>query len=84
MDTRPRPIWQLLIIMTEYSEYDSLTCDECFTLLEYLAGEAAKGADIEILQQAIRRHLEHCPGCREHHLARLLEMEEQNKWRKTR
>lgn len=49
----------------------SLTCDECFAILEYLADEAANGADPRILREAVRRHLEHCPDCREHHRLRL-------------
>ena len=54
----------------------SLTCDECFAILEYLALEALDGAEEEKLEAALRRHLEMCPDCREHHLKRLQKLEE--------
>ncbi|MGD9092798.1 MAG: hypothetical protein PVF74_08105 [Anaerolineales bacterium] len=54
----------------------SLTCDECFAVLEYLAMEAMNGAKEMLLKRALQKHLEMCPDCREHHLERLRLLEE--------
>ncbi len=69
-----RPFWQTLVA-ADSGENIVLTCDECFAILEYLAGEAAEGADLQTLYQAAQRHLAHCPDCRTHHLQRLRDME---------
>jgi hypothetical protein len=45
--------------------------------LEYLADSAVAGADPDRLRRSARRHLAHCPDCREHHLRRLRELEAQ-------
>lgn len=44
-----RPLWKLLIVFSEPDHNDELTCDECFNILEYLAGEAVKGLDINYI-----------------------------------
>ena len=75
MNRPSRPIWKLLIVFSEPGQADGLTCDECFNVLEHLAGEAVRGIDVELLREAVQRHLEHCPDCREHHLHRLGELE---------
>jgi hypothetical protein len=69
-----RPFWQVLVA-ADSGEDVTLTCDECFAILEYLAEEAAAAADAQTLQKAAQRHLAHCPDCREHHLRRLRELE---------
>ena len=73
----PRPIWKLLSIVAEPERARNLalTCDECFAVLEYIAIQAQNGADVNTLKVAIRRQLEMCPDCREHHLERLRELE---------
>jgi hypothetical protein len=71
-----RPFWQTLVA-ADSGENIVLTCDECFTILEYLAEEAAEGADLQTLQKAAQHHLTHCPDCRAHHLKRLIELEAQ-------
>ena len=78
-----RPFWQTLVA-ADSDESIALTCDECFIILEYLAEEAAEGADLQTLQQAAQHHLTHCPDCREHHLKRLIELEAQLAARKNR
>ena len=65
-----RALWQILVA-ADSGPAVALTCDECFAILEYLADEAANGADLRILRESLRRHLEHCPDCQEHYLLRL-------------
>ena len=75
MDRPPRPIWKLLIVFSEPEQDGELTCDECFNIMEYLAGEAVRGIDMKILREAVHHHFEYCAGCHEHHLQRLEELE---------
>ena len=75
MNRTSRPIWKLLIAFSEPEQVDELTCDECFNVLEHLAGEAMRGIEVELLRKVVHQHLEHCPGCREHHIKRLDELE---------
>jgi predicted anti-sigma-YlaC factor YlaD len=72
MTFRFRPFWQIL---ADSSEAATLTCDECFIILEYLADEAAEGADLPTLHRAVQSHLARCPDCRAHHLQRLSKLE---------
>ena len=65
-----RPVWEILAASSSKDD-TQLTCDECFAVLEYLANEATEGADPQALLQIARRHLVHCPDCREHHEQRL-------------
>lgn len=78
MATGTRPFWRILVLAAENGAQVPLNCDECFLILEYLAEAAAYGADERYLRQVVRRHIECCPDCREHHLQRLNELEE--KW----
>jgi hypothetical protein len=56
-------LWQLL-----REEPSTLTCDECFAVMEYYAELLAQGG--EALLPEIRKHLDNCPSCRmEHHAA---------------
>ena len=67
-----KPLWQLL-----QEEPSTLTCDECFAVMEYYAELLAQGG--ETLLPEIIKHLDGCPSCRiEHHAAlqRLVSMRE--------
>lgn len=56
-----RALWQLLL-----DEPSSLTCEECFAVLEYYA-EVLAGGGAQLLPQ-ILDHVKHCPDCSlEHH-----------------
>jgi hypothetical protein len=66
-----RPLWQILISITQRNQPVSLDCDECFQYLEHLAEEALAGAEKDTLQEAIKDHLVNCPDCLEHHMKRL-------------
>lgn len=71
-----RPLWQILA-RAAHSPSTTLTCDECFVALEYLADMIDAGADPRVVWQAAQRHLTRCPECREHHLQRIRELESQ-------
>ena len=70
-----RPLWQILITFKDRSPSISLTCDECFLIIEHLADEALAAVKEEDLQTALMQHLEHCPDCQEHHMQRLSDLE---------
>jgi len=75
------PLWQVLLKLTANDLTGLLTCDECFTFLEFLfelaSPNVANRDDIRLenLAQAIRKHEQHCPHCQEHHRQRLQEWE---------
>lgn len=69
-----RPLWEILAASSSKDDTE-LACDECFAVLEYLADEATEGANLQVLLQTARRHLVHCPDCREHHEQRLSRLE---------
>jgi hypothetical protein len=51
-----RPVWQLLL-----EDPSDLTCDECFSVMEYYAELLAKGST-DRLPEVIER-LKECPPC---------------------
>lgn len=75
-----RPLWQILITLKDSGSSTSLTCDECFLVIENLADEALAGVNEEDLKSALKQHLRYCPECQEHHLRRLNEIEEKRKF----
>ncbi len=66
--------WRILL-KTQAPTDTPLTCDECIAILDYLADQAARGADLESLRQAVRRHLARCPDCRKQYVEWLRELE---------
>ena len=70
-----RSLWRILVAFKERDLSASLTCDECFRYLEYIADDAIAGSDQTSLRNAVRDHLIICPDCIEHHLSRLENME---------
>ena len=59
-----RPLWQLLLLTNAPKIPVQLTCDECFTLLEYDAELLVGGAAIDEIRPAINYHLSLCSKCR--------------------
>jgi hypothetical protein len=59
-----RPLWQLLMSSHNRDPDESLTCDECFVVLEYYAEQLVAGIDPEVLRQPVRHHLARCSKCR--------------------
>ena len=51
-----RPLWQLLL-----EDPSDLTCDECFSVMDYYAELLAKGG-ADLLPEVIE-HLKECPHC---------------------
>jgi hypothetical protein len=59
-----RPLWQLLL-----EDPSDLTCDECFSMMEYYAELLAKG-NADLLSEVIE-HLKECPPCEVQHREKL-------------
>jgi|GEM_PF-1967973 len=55
-----RPLWKLVL-----EDPSSLTCDECFALMEYYAEVLTRG-DTSILPKVLD-HLKMCPHCASQH-----------------
>jgi len=71
-----RPLWRLLLAATIQKEGVSLSCDDCFAILEYLADLRARvGVSIDLLRMLARNHLSCCPNCRKYYLQRLEQLE---------
>jgi hypothetical protein len=51
-----RPVWQLLL-----EDPSDLTCDECFSVMDYCAELLAKGGT-DLIPEVIK-HLKECPHC---------------------
>lgn len=68
-------LWELLIKLETSEADDTLTCSECFAVLELLAVAVDLGLEIERLERLLRNHLAHCPGCRDQIAKRLEELE---------
>ncbi len=75
-----RPLWQLLLeVRKDATPQRPFTCDECFTVLEYLAeafSQETAVAQQDQLHEAIKQHLAVCPDCQMHYQARLEAMEQ--------
>jgi hypothetical protein len=71
-----RPLWQILL-ETFRSDSIELSCQECVTVLEYLADLGAAGLDKALLESAARRHLSHCSDCYQEFVRHLLLLEAQ-------
>ena len=64
MSEKSRPLWQLLLLTNASNVSVQLTCEECFTLLEYDAELLAGGVALHEIRPAIRYHLSLCEECR--------------------
>jgi hypothetical protein len=80
MSTVHRSLWEILTIARQPGQEVILDCDECFTLLDYLADMTIDYESVEVIRATVKNHLKHCPDCREHHLKKLREIEE--RWRR--
>jgi hypothetical protein len=68
-------LWQVLLKVQSKPNNSALTCDECFTLLDYLMSAIISAADATGLRAALKTHWQYCSTCREHHLQMLQHME---------
>ena len=70
-----RPLWQLLLDTAVTHPPQSLTCADCFAILEYLADISQESSAIPNLIQRARQHLAACPDCQTYYQKRLDELE---------
>ena len=70
-----RPLWKLLLESAGIGRNTSLTCSDCFAILQYLADASITGVDRMVLLGAARQHLNKCPDCQEYYQQRLDELE---------
>ncbi len=64
MSEKPRPLWQLLLLTNTPNRSVQLSCEECFTLLEYDAELLAGSVALHEIRPVIRYHLSLCEKCR--------------------
>jgi len=57
------PLWKLLLLTADSEETVKLSCQECFTLLDYDAGLLTNGGNLESLLAVIKHHLSICSSC---------------------
>jgi hypothetical protein len=67
-------LWRILL-KTQAQPDAPLTCEDCIAILDYLADQAARGADLDRLRQAVQKHLGRCPDCYEQYREWLKELE---------
>ena len=72
----PFQLWEILIELEQAETDRSLTCNQCFAIVDLLALAIELDIDREHLFALVQRHLSHCPGCREKLLAQLEQLEQ--------
>ena len=74
----PPQLWQVMIRLEESRLKKSLTCPECFAVMELLAEGASMGVEYSRLLDLAREHLSQCAECREALLAQIVRLEKLN------
>lgn len=75
--SRVRPLWAILLKASRPSRGGTLDCDECFSILEYLADTMHhQNTEVSLLVKTIRQHLSGCPDCRQYFLEKLKHLEQ--------
>lgn len=69
-----RPIWQIMAAASQPGGDVTLTCDECFVILDHLAGLALAGAKDRDFKITVRSYLAHCPDCADYYDSRIEEI----------
>jgi hypothetical protein len=72
-------LWEVMIKLEATRARDSLTCPECFAVIELLAEGAGLGVEYEQLAALARDHLSQCTDCREALMAQLERLENMQK-----
>ncbi|MCP4424538.1 MAG: hypothetical protein GY803_08615 [Chloroflexi bacterium] len=75
MSSLIRPLWKLLWQTAVPNNDLSLTCADCFAILEYLADISSNHNNRPALLQKARSHLTNCPDCHAYYEKRLQELE---------
>jgi hypothetical protein len=63
MDEPSRSLWRLLLLTRNSKEAFSLTCEECFALLEYDADRLVAGVDPDEIRPGVMQNLALCSNC---------------------
>lgn len=63
MNRIPRPLWQLLLLISQSKEPIQLTCEECFVLLGYDADLLASGIAPDDIYPSVHHHISFCTAC---------------------
>jgi len=71
----PFQLWEILIELEQPISDRSLTCNQCFAIVDLLSLAIELDIDREQLFCLVQRHLARCPGCREKLLALLEQLE---------
>ena len=64
MSETGRSLWQLLLLIHDPTTPVQLTCEECFSLLEYDAELLANGAALDEIRPVASHHLSLCSKCK--------------------
>ncbi len=68
-------LWELLIEIEKSEDDHSLTCSQCFAILEIIGSAIDLEIDPNRLANLARQQMVRCPGCREMLLAQLERLE---------
>lgn len=68
-------LWELLLKIEKFEPGQTLTCMECFAIIELLVLMVELDIEVEQLEELVRIHLARCPGCREKIIEQLKELE---------
>ena len=63
MNINPRPLWRLLLLISQSKEPIQLTCEECFVLLGYDADLLASGITPDEIYPSVNHHISFCTAC---------------------
>lgn len=72
-------LWEVMVKLEATRTRDSLSCPECFAVIELLAEGASLGVEYEQLASLAREHLSQCSDCREALLGQLERLENMEK-----
>ncbi len=75
----PSQLWEVMVKLEATRTRKSLSCPECFAVIELLAEGAVLGVEYERLAALAREHLAQCSDCREALLAQLERLENMEK-----
>lgn len=68
-------LWQLMLETAVSNQNQSLTCSDCYQILEYLSDLCGGCEGKQPLIEAARRHLQQCPDCQTYYEKRLKKLE---------
>lgn len=70
-----RALWQVMLETAVPNQNQSLTCGECFQILEYLTDLCGICEDKQALIKVARKHLHQCPDCQTYYEMQLKRLE---------